>query len=166
MVVDLFPAGSYTRPWPLAKAPPERKNMSVDIDELERLAKAASPGPWQTGDNKNEIWCESHPVAEVTQGAWGESYPSLRLIGEPPHVSAVAYLERLPQGEVDLALAIANRRYIAAVHPVLLLQLIEMLRAAQSPLTWRSRLAGYIGLSSRERSKPEQLLIKDESYDR
>jgi hypothetical protein len=139
--------------------------MSIDVDELERLARAASPGPWTIGGTGDrEVWCATYPVAGVTQGAWGESYPSLRLTGTPPDITAVAYLAQVTLGEVEPTLAAANQQYIAAVHPAALLELIALLRQAQNPPSWRTKLADYIGLSSRVRPTPT-LRLEDQSHD-
>lgn len=138
--------------------------MTVDIDELERLAKAASPGPWSARvADRPDIWCATHPVAEVIEGKWGETFPTLRLTGEPPHVTAEAYLEQTPQGEVDPAQAVANRRYIAALHPAVLLELLTLLRAAQNPPGWRSRLSEYLSVSLRLKPAAEPLRLEDQS---
>src|SRR4051812_9248715 len=102
--------------------------MSIDLEELERLAHAASPGPWsgtppsataQSGTGQSEttpylltsgreIWCDGYPVATVTQGPWGPDYPALRVEGEPPQMIAVPYISRATQGTVPGAVAAAN----------------------------------------------------------
>jgi len=87
-----------------------------------------SPGPW-SACHKGEcscslVWTAGHPVAEVTRGKWGDSYPAIRLVeGEGMSgTKAEAYMERMDYGEIDEATAVANARLIAAAP-----ELLEML---------------------------------------
>jgi hypothetical protein len=93
-------------------------------------------GPWRackgTGKCEGEcvcggVWSEpaDHPVAEVTRGEWGDSFPSVRLVGESSFdMKAEAYMERVTYVSVDDASAAANARLIAAA-PALLAELRE-----------------------------------------
>jgi hypothetical protein len=114
--------------------------MEIDISRLRDLAMAASPGPWrECGHERGGCTCGSvsavpgdHPVATVTIGAWGDSWPEIApnvAEGEPQ-----AYMKRIDYGEVSDHLGKANAAYIAAVDPATILALLDelvMLRAVR-----------------------------------
>ena len=76
-------------------------------------------GPWSACHNGEcsckAIWCNDHPIAEVTAGKWGDDYPSIRLVGESSlDLKAEAYMEQMTYGEVPEEEAQANANLIAA----------------------------------------------------
>lgn len=77
----------------------------VDLDELERLARAATPGPWES--DSAGIWTARK------YGFDGTSTASLVAM-----MAGVAYDDN-------------DRRFIAAVNPSVVLALIERLRKAE-----------------------------------
>lgn len=86
--------------------------MNIDLDELETLARSATPGEW-TADGQCNIWA-GHP----------ELHSNVTL--------ATVYRSKLfedwqKQAEADAA-------YIAATNPAVVLALIERLRQAEAAL--------------------------------
>ena len=79
--------------------------MQIDLDELERLAKEATPGPWtvQTG-------C------------------SWRRIGANGDGDVLRPVRHQHDGWPDLAAPHGNLEYIAAANPAIILELIRMAR--------------------------------------
>ena len=109
----------------------------MDIDELERLASAASPGPWEAcGDDRGgckcgQVWSKiaDHPVAVVERGEWGDTYPAIRLTSDGLHgTQAEAYLERIPYGEIPEGKSQANMLFIAAANPETIKELVARIR--------------------------------------
>lgn len=93
----------------------------VTLDEIERLARAATPGPWFY-DSYSRIWQSSaHEVDEA-------------LAFVPVECGDTA----TTQGKHDAA-------YIAAVHPQAILDLIARVRELEEMLTWLNR-RGRLGL--------------------
>jgi hypothetical protein len=82
-----------------------------------------SPGPWHACNNGDcqckQVWTANHPVAEVTHGKWGDTYPALRIEGGSLEMKAVPVIEMIDYGYVDEETAKANARLIAAA-PTLL----------------------------------------------
>jgi len=82
-----------------------------------KLAAAATEGPWHACNNGEcsckGVGCADHPIADVTVGAWGDNYPSIRLVGESLNQKAEAYMEQITYGEVSSDAAKANARLIA-----------------------------------------------------
>lgn len=76
--------------------------------------------------------CDDYPVAEVTKGPWGDTYPALRVVGGSLGSKAEAYLERIEYGNVPEAEALANRTFIreAPTDIAALIAEVERLRAA------------------------------------
>ena len=110
----------------------------LDLEELKRLAKESTPGPWNVcnkGDcSCKAIWCADNPIAEVTVGDWGDDYPSVRLVGSSLELKAEAYMEQITYGTIDEKVAKSNARYIvAAVNslPALIAE-VERLRALEA----------------------------------
>ncbi len=78
------------------------------------------------------IMCDDYPVAEVTKGPWGDTYPALRVVGGSIDGKAEAYLERIEYGHVPEAEALANRAFIreAPADISALIAEVERLRSA------------------------------------
>lgn len=94
--------------------------MTDWLDDLERLEKAATKGPWKACCEGNcqckTITCEEHPIAKVTSGKWGDDYATLRLVGESSlQMRAEAYMAQHTYGEVDEAIATVNVSLISAL---------------------------------------------------
>ncbi len=91
--------------------------MSDDIDSLERLARAATPGPWK----------------------WTESYGSVSLDRDVPnhdHTLGDHVLFAEPCGDCNSSVLVedADAAYLAAVSPDVVLGLIALLRAAEEEI--------------------------------
>lgn len=39
--------------------------MNIDLNELEALAKTATPGPWRYDNRRKEIWSSDTPIIEA-----------------------------------------------------------------------------------------------------
>ena len=86
-------------------------------------------GDWLLGVDKTEIACADHPIADVTCGEWGDSYPSIRLTGSSMNRTAEAFMDGMPYGEVPREEAEANARLIRAA-PKMLEALEELVMRA------------------------------------
>ena len=78
--------------------------MSIDIDELERLARRATPGPWMVNDDKGSRWVET----------FGDDI--ICKVSKDSH----------KREQFD-----ANSKLIAAANPTTILELIKRLRDAE-----------------------------------
>lgn len=87
--------------------------MTIDLDELERLAKAATPGPWR--------WWTSCSFRRLSSDATG-------LDGDVLH--AVTHVD----GVADVIGTEATKEFIAAANPSTVLALVERLREAENAL--------------------------------
>jgi len=110
--------------------PVEAANMAID------LAEKATAGPWNACHNGEcsckAVWFADHPVAEITSGEWGDSYPAIRHAEGDGHgmygTTVEAYLERITYGNVNKETAAANARLIAFARTALPLLAREVLR--------------------------------------
>ncbi len=132
----------------------------METAELRLLLEAASPRPWNACKDGEctcgQIWTESgdHPVADVTRGVWGDTYPALRAIESPTSgmsgTAVEAYLERIEYGEVGPTIAAANAKLIVAlvneIEP--LLNEVEMLRKKVVSLEIDRGVAGDDGMGN------------------
>lgn len=89
--------------------------MTIDLDELERLAKAATPGPW-------------HAFSQ--QKPW-EIYDCRWAVGSG-HMHALAVLDA-PQTSAALRVK-ADAQHIAAANPETVLALVERVRELEQGL--------------------------------
>lgn len=83
-----------------------------------------TPGPWSVcGDGAcscKTVTCADYPVAVVTSGEWGDTWPSVKLVGESSlSLKAEAFLDKCVYGEVPEETARANARLIAAAPDLL-----------------------------------------------
>lgn len=100
-----------------------------ELDRLERLAKAATPGPWFTADwelddGPNQDVIEAHEpdvVAPGQRSIWPGGIRHMQIAN-------------VRDSSVDDETTAANARLIAACHPQSILSLIEMARQALSPM--------------------------------
>lgn len=92
----------------------------IDLDSLEALAKAATPGPWKNVDTPAMSVCDEIHDANGTR-------------------IAMALTTRHPRdGEqfIDFDQAEANAAFIAAANPATVLELIATVRQAQAERDW------------------------------
>lgn len=90
--------------------------MGEGVDEMKHKIKFSS-GPWHACGKGDccckQVWCNDHPVAEVTSGEWGDNFPSIRLVGPSLDLKAEAFMDQITYGEISEATATANARLIA-----------------------------------------------------
>ncbi len=79
---------------------------------------AHTPGPWHVcrggACSCFTVMSDHHPVAEITHGAWGDSWPAIRVVPGNLGATAEAYLERSDYGTVSDDEARANWHLIAS----------------------------------------------------
>lgn len=102
---------------------------TVDLDKLKELEAKATPVPWRAcGEDRGgcqccAVWDADAPVLEATKGAWGDSYPAIRVVqGDGLHdtnIKIEAYMEHVDYGEVPLETGKANALFIVAVRNAL-----------------------------------------------
>lgn len=92
--------------------------MTIDIDQIEYAAKAATPGPWQ---NAAGYKIEVAATGTHCASAW-ERYTYE------------------PDKEITSEKAQANAAYIAAANPAVVLELIAELRKAQAERDWLAEM--------------------------
>lgn len=80
-------------------------NDTIDLDEIERLAKAATPGPWIAGDHYEQSTPGNYVASKTTHGIVCAS-----------------------QDYTDCPLSYADADYIAHMHPARVLALVERVR--------------------------------------
>ena len=101
--------------------------MKLDLDELERLAKAATPGPWDatTAGGTRRLTLTTAPVPHAEYGQTRELIASFSVVyvGTPPDARGRAAEDSIVQGE-------ANAAFAAAANPAVVLALIDELRVA------------------------------------
>lgn len=104
--------------------------LSEDASHPSRPARH-SPGPWRACHEGKcscgQVWSQTadHPVAVVTRGPWGDTWPSIRVndAGKGMAGSSLnleASIERMDYGSVGEAIATANARLISAAPDMLL----------------------------------------------
>jgi hypothetical protein len=85
--------------------------MTIDLDRIEQLARAATPGPWDNhsvnGDPIESVWLEDGNVVAT----WAIKEPRFEL--------------HAPQAREDAA-------FIAAANPTAVLELVQRLRAGEA----------------------------------
>ena len=120
--------------------------MSIDLDELEAKAKAATPGPWRTGylskrclmDHKHEgkATCKYEPWQWIDDDGFEREVSTIH--GQPV-VSWDADHSSLPET--------ADAAFIAAANPAIVLSLIALVRELQADvLLWKTRALGELEL--------------------
>jgi hypothetical protein len=95
---------------------PMYRGGAIDLDELEGLARAASPGPWRSWvEGRDHVGGDHFISTDDDASGGGGSGPDLypRLV--------IAYSEWNPNWQAD-------QDYIAAVNPTVVLELISQLR--------------------------------------
>ncbi|HLA90206.1 MAG TPA: hypothetical protein VJL28_07250 [Gemmatimonadaceae bacterium] len=108
--------------------------MKLDLDKLERLAKAATPGPWDPGPwdapmaggrGQRQLVLTTAPVPHAEYGQTRELIASFSVVyvGTPPDARGRAAEDSIVQGE-------ANAAFAAAANPAVVLALIDELRVA------------------------------------
>jgi hypothetical protein len=81
---------------------------------------AFTPGPWRAcheGEcSCGQVWCDDYPVATVTRGKWGDTYPAIEQQDGTGSIERKyeAVIKMIEYGEVSNELAEANARLIAA----------------------------------------------------
>lgn len=117
----------------------------IDLDELERLAKAATPGPWSIDESQYADWGrvlggDGRPVADTCRPCRMDDAAAARREKRQP-----------------LAVG-ANAAFIAAVHPATILELITEARATRTASShvvacWEDVSAGCVGDAINELKK-------------
>jgi hypothetical protein len=98
---------------------------------------AFTPGPWRAcheGEcSCGQVWCDDYPVATVTRGKWGDTYPAIQPQEGTGSVERKyeAVIEMIEYGEVSSELAMANAKLIMAA-PELLDSLRDWLPGADA----------------------------------
>lgn len=92
----------------------------IDINELRRLAQAATPGPW-------------HATKSVETNSWAVWSDTTRL------------MELRPTKTVDMYQVSNTAAFIAAVNPAAIVELLDRLEAAESDGLEQARLLGMSG---------------------
>lgn len=80
------------------------------LKQQRELAAHATPRPWSycSCGRCGQIWCDDYPIATVTQGEWGDTYPVIRYVeGKPEACMVSSYYGKVPE-----TLARANEEYI------------------------------------------------------
>jgi hypothetical protein len=98
--------------------------MTVDVDKLAELARAATPGPWKYEDG----YFDATPREDGTVGYddMANVYGAPIEVGTPVQpVQEVPRLAYLPSN--------ADAAFIAAANPAAVLELVERVRAAEHP---------------------------------
>lgn len=131
--------------------------MTIDLDELERLAKAATPGPWEASSDE--------PGDVVI---WGPREEWLANIGNWARQHEEIDPDRAARQYVELRDA-ADAAFIAAANPQTVLALVERLRLLEgivrdlaNPRTWggSSWCRFCIGcVLGRDREAPEPAMM-------
>ena len=93
----------------------------LDLEPIKEREEKATEGQWhECGEDRGGcecggVLCNDFPVAEVTTGKWGDTYPEVRLVEHPNKggMVAEAYMERMDYGEVSKEQAHANCDFIA-----------------------------------------------------
>lgn len=123
-----------------------------------------SKGPWSCcGQERNgcscgQVWSrpQDHPVAEVTSGAWGDAWPSVRFVeGSAGKPKAEAYMERMDYGEVPSEEARANAFLIAAA-PSMYNELEEVLSTLNPDCAGAIRIKVLLCLARGETTKEDK----------
>jgi hypothetical protein len=84
------------------------------------IPSAWTPGPWSICHNGDcpckSVRCDDHPIAEVTNGEWGDEYPAIRPVdtGGMSGTAVEAYMARIVYGKISHDTAKANGRLIAS----------------------------------------------------
>jgi hypothetical protein len=89
----------------------------LDLEPIKKRLEAATPGPWRScpddGCKCTAVTCDDYPVANVVKGEWGDSFPSIRLVGETSlNLKAEAFTDQITYGEISELEAMANRAFI------------------------------------------------------
>lgn len=102
--------------------------MTIDLDQLEALAKAATPGPWE--DLSNHPY---HLHGTINKGE--------------KHIAGCSWFET-PREEqcVTVKEALANAAYIAAANPATVFELVAEVRRHRKSMT---RLARALRIKNR-----------------
>lgn len=97
----------------------------IDLDKLEALADAATPGPWDVGEDGPILY--EGMLRPVWNIYGGKNFVDARLVGSVEHFKEDDYPN-------------ANAAFIAAVNPATIKSLIASAREAAAEI---ERLAGY-----------------------
>ena len=92
--------------------------MTTNLDKLEALAKAATPGPWEDLSNHPDHLCGT-----INKGK--------------KHIAGCSWFETWREEQhVSVEEALANAAYIAAANPTTMLELVAELREARRERDW------------------------------
>lgn len=118
----------------------------IDLDELERKARGATPGPWRHKSGEAAVYCDRGRDWRDPQIARTRTYPEDNPNVISVHSMTVGKRER----EVD------NADFIAAIDPDVTIALIARIRELEAGLTEAVR---YIGLA--QDPKDDALVCSD-----
>jgi hypothetical protein len=98
--------------------------MTLDLDELERLASAATPGPWAASWDFKRLHRDPQDTTLVAQGVGPQHIgkSDARLVGEKLYSPDEALSAKM----------MADAEYIAGLNPATATELITALRASQA----------------------------------
>lgn len=105
--------------------------------EVQKEPYPHTPGPWSLCGADRDVCkcfmvsCGHHPIAVIEHGAWGDSYPSIRMKAGTTHLDNQweAYIERMDYGSIDENFAKGNA-YLVSAAP----DLLEALRKIYSAI--------------------------------
>lgn len=100
--------------------------MNLDLDAIERVAQAATPGPWERGGGKGG-GCELH--------VYGDEFAGAAICGMDKQLNFTSRERR-----------IQNLDFIAAANPAVVLELVRRLRAAEENSIQNSAPTGEVEL--------------------
>jgi hypothetical protein len=116
----------------------------IDLDELERLAKAATPGPWSVCRHLQSVEADEACMCGYRGVVYGPEHDVPMAICQPGHDAEPEGEEGLGPQNYERAIQIANGQHIAAANPATILTLtaeVRRLRAENEALAL-ARLSG------------------------
>ena len=118
----------------------------IDLDELEKLAKAATPGPWEV-HNTDDAACMN--TFYITENGGTDEDLDCRT-GEVPHHKEIIAITLLQDPRVaDHENFEDNAYYIAASNPQTVLSLIERVRLAEAEVAALREQTRWIPIGER-----------------
>ena len=115
----------------------------IDINELRRLAQAATPGPWWVNQDGLNHGFE-RGVAEINSKEW--------------HALAGAWTINGAKHSEEGA---ANAEFIAAANPATITELLDHLEAAESSAAWHQRRWMALQMHQTKMREPERTMVCD-----
>jgi len=104
----------------------------TDIDELERLAKSATPGPWVVCQHLKSVEADQACTCGYRGVIFGPEQDIPMAICQQGHDQELDGQEGLGPQNYPREVQIANGRWIAAANPTAILELITELKACEA----------------------------------